>query len=290
MLRIGNAELRRVEDMVSSLPMSLFTKDEAFLKEQSGWLTPRFMDEAGNCPMIFQSWILVVDDKLVVVDPCAGNDRNSPNYPMFHMIKTPYLERFEATGFKPDEVDYVFCTHLHGDHCGWNTRLRGDRFVPTFPNARYIMVRREFERWDPRRPGHQPVREIEGVFESSVIPVLEAGLVDLVGDEHSLLPSLSIEPSNGHTLAHSTLHLCSDAKEAYFIGDAFHNVIQVINPDLDLGGADDLAATLASRRRLIRQCIERDALLVPAHFPAPYAGWVREQNGKTVFVPLDVEI
>jgi glyoxylase-like metal-dependent hydrolase (beta-lactamase superfamily II) len=290
MLKIGNAELRRVEDMVSALPMSLFTKDDAFLEEQSSWLVPGFMDEAGNCPMVFQSWILVLDDKLVVVDPCAGNDRNSPNYPMFHMLKTPYLERFEATGFKPEEVDYVFCTHLHGDHCGWNTRLRGDRFVPTFPNARYVMVRREFERWDPRRPGHQPVREIEGVFEASVIPVLEAGLVDLVGDEHRLLPSLSIEPSNGHTIAHSTLHLRSDEREAYFIGDAFHHVIQVINPDLDLGGAEDLAATLASRRRLIRQCIDRNALLVPAHFPAPYAGWVREQNGKTVFVPLDAEI
>jgi glyoxylase-like metal-dependent hydrolase (beta-lactamase superfamily II) len=290
MLRIGNAELRRVEDMVSSMPMSLFTKDKAFLEEQSSWLVPRFMDEAGNCPMIFQSWIVVVDDKLVVVDPCAGNDRSSPNYPMFHMLKTPYLERFEAAGFKPEEVDYVFCTHLHGDHCGWNTRLRGDRFVPTFPNARYIMVRREFERWDPRRPGHQPVREIEGVFEASVLPVFEAGLVDLVGDEHRLSPSLSIEPSNGHTIAHSTLHLRSDEKEAYFIGDAFHHVIQVVNPDLDLGGAEDLAATLASRRRLIRQCIDRNALLVAAHFPAPHAGWVRERNGKTVFVPLDVEI
>jgi glyoxylase-like metal-dependent hydrolase (beta-lactamase superfamily II) len=290
MLRIGNAELRRVEDMVSSMPMSLFTKDKAFLEGQSSWLVPRFMDEAGNCPMIFQSWIVVVDDKLVVVAPCAGNDRSSPNYPMFHMLKTPYLERFEAAGFKPEEVDYVFCTHLHGDHCGWNTRLRGDRFVPTFPNARYIMVRREFERWDPRRPGHQPVREIEGVFEASVLPVFEAGLVDLVGDEHRLSPSLSIEPSNGHTIAHSTLHLRSDEKEAYFIGDAFHHVIQVVNPDLDLGGAEDLAATLASRRRLIRQCIDRNALLVAAHFPAPHAGWVRERNGKTVFVPLDVEI
>lgn len=290
MLKIGNAELRRVEEMTSSLPMSLFTRDEAFLAEQSDWLMPTFMDQAGNCPLVFQSWILVVDGKLVVVDPCAGNDRSSPHYPLFHMLKTPYLERFEATGFKPEEVDYVFCTHLHGDHCGWNTRLRGDRFVPTFPNARYIMVRREFERWDPRRPGHKPVRENAGVFECGVQPVLEAGLLELVSDEHSLLPSLSVEPANGHTIAHSSLHLCSDAKEAYFIGDAFHNVIQVTDPNLDLGGAEDLAATLASRRRLIRQCIERNALLVPAHFPAPYAGWVRESGGKTVFVPLDAEI
>ncbi len=118
MLKIGQAELRRVEEMTSSMPMSLFTTNEAFLAEHSHWLSPAFMDAAG-----------------------------------------PYMERFEATGFRPEEVDYVFCTHLHGDHCGWNTRLQGDRLVPTFPNARYVMVRREFERWDPRRPGHKAVRD-----------------------------------------------------------------------------------------------------------------------------------
>lgn len=290
MLKIGNAELRRVEEMISSMPMSLFTKDEAFLAEHASWLVPRYLDAAGSFPLVFQSWLLIVDDKLVVVDPCAGNDREFPHYPLFHRLKTPYLERFEATGFRPEEVDYVFCTHLHVDHCGWNTRLRGDRYVPTFPNARYIMVRREYERWDPRRAGHRRLRENEGVFESSVLPVMEAGLVDLVEDEHALLPSLSIEPSNGHTVAHSTLHLRSGAEEAYFTGDAFHHVIQVVNPDLDLGGADDLAMTVDSRRRLIRACIERHALLIPAHFPAPYIGWIREEHGKPVFVPVDVEI
>jgi glyoxylase-like metal-dependent hydrolase (beta-lactamase superfamily II) len=290
MLKIGQAELRRVEEMTSSMPMSLFTTDAAFLAEHSHWLRPAFMDAAGQCPMVFHSWLLIVDGRLVVVDPCAGNGRHFPHYPIFHMLRTPYIERFEATGFRPEEVDYVFCTHLHGDHCGWNTRLRGKRLAPTFPNARYLMVRREFERWDPRRPGHKAVRENEGVFESSVLPVLEAGLVDLLEDEHSLLPSLAIEPSNGHTLGHSSMHLRSGSREAYFTGDAFHNVIQLANPELDVGGAEDLPATFASRRRLIRQCIDRSALLVPAHFPAPYAGWVREQDGKTVFVPIDAEI
>jgi glyoxylase-like metal-dependent hydrolase (beta-lactamase superfamily II) len=120
--------------------------------------------------------------------------------------------------------------------------------------------------------------------------LLQAGLLDLVNDAHSILPSLSIEPANGHTSGHACLHLQSEAEQAYFAGDAFHSVLQVMDPNLDVGGAEDLEALIASRRRLIRQCIERRALLIPAHFPAPYAGWVREQGHKTVFVPVDGQI
>ena len=290
MLKIGNAELRRVEDMTSALPMSMFTEDKDFLAEHAHWLSPRFMDADGNCPMIFHSWVLVVDDKVVVIDPCAGNDRSFPHYPIFHMLNTPYIERFEATGIKPEEVDYVVCTHLHSDHCGWNTQLRDGKFVPTFPNARYIMVRREVERWDPRRSGHIVVPENEGVFESSVLPILEAGLAEIVDDSHSLLPSLTLQPAHGHTIGHSMLHMCSSDKEAYFTADAFHHPIEIVDPILDVGGAEDFDALVATRRNIIKLCIERNALMIPAHFPAPYMGWIREKEGQVIFEPMETEL
>jgi glyoxylase-like metal-dependent hydrolase (beta-lactamase superfamily II) len=290
MLKIGGAELRRVEEMTSSMPVSQFTADEEFVAQHAGWLRPAFLDAGGNLSIVYQSWILLLDDKLIVIDPCAGNDRSFPHFPVFHRPKTPYLERFEASGFRAEEVDFVFCTHLHADHCGWNTQLRGGRFVPMFPNARYVIVRREFERWDSRAAEHQSVRENAGAFETSVLPVLEAGLLDLVGDDHQIMPGLSIEASHGHTLGHACLHLQSEANNAYFAGDTFHSVIQLVDPTLDVGGADDLPALIASRRRLIRQCAERNALLIPAHFPAPHAGWIREQASQTVFVPVDGQI
>jgi glyoxylase-like metal-dependent hydrolase (beta-lactamase superfamily II) len=290
MLKIGGAELRRVEQMRASMPLSLFTQDAAFLNEHGCWLRPTFMDAAGNLPMVYHSYLLLVQDKLIVIDPCAGNDRSFPHFPAFDQLNTPYLERFEAAGYRPEEVDFVFCTHLHADHCGWNTRLRGERFVPTFPNARYLIVRREFERWDPRSSGYKFVPENAGVFESSILPVLQAGLLELVNDDHSILPGLCIEPAMGHTAGHACLHLQSGAEQAYFAGDAFHSVIQVIDPRLDVGGAEDLPALIATRQRLLRECIERHALLIPAHFPAPYAGWIRAQNLRTVFVPIDAHI
>src|SRR5262249_36371027 len=163
--------------------------------------SPHYVDAQAAWHIVFQSWILHVDGKIVVIDPCIGNGRSytHPFAQMFHMLDTPYIERFEATGIRPEDVDIVFCTHLHVDHCGWNTRLRGDRFVPTFPNARYIMVRREFDHWNPKsKKEHLGGDVFAGLFENSVQPVVDAGLAELVEDRHRLSPSLMIEPSYGH--------------------------------------------------------------------------------------------
>lgn len=283
-MRVGLAEIRRVEEFTLKSPMSTLTRDQALIATNQHWLLPLFMHADGYRDFVFQSWILIVDGKVFVIDPCNGNGR--PHMlPMFDHLNTPYIERFAATGIEPEEVDYVFCTHLHHDHCGWSTRLREGRFVPTFPNARYVYVRREYERWDTRRPNHEPVDYNVGVFERSVSPIMEAGLADLVDDRHRLAPSVAIEPAYGHTLGHSILHLESDAQEAYFTGDVFHHPLQMLYPELHMPGCDDLQMAIATRRRLIDACIERNALVIPAHFPAPYAGWIRRRDGAVTFEP-----
>jgi glyoxylase-like metal-dependent hydrolase (beta-lactamase superfamily II) len=208
---------------------------------------------------------------------------------MFDNLDTPFIERFTATGIRPEDVDYVFCTHLHSDHCGWNTQLRDGRFVPTFPNARYVMVKREFDRWDVRRPGYDP-SELHnslnpGVFENSVLPVVEAGLAELVGDTHTIMDGLVIEPAYGHTLGHSSLHLCSAGHEAYFTGDVFHHPIELLYPEIDANTCEAYPSTVETRTRLVRRLIESGALLVPAHFAAPYVGYLRRTDGKVRFEP-----
>ncbi|MGH9204762.1 MAG: MBL fold metallo-hydrolase, partial [Vicinamibacterales bacterium] len=272
-IRLGAAEIRRVEEMQIQTPMWVLTQDRALLEANQHWLAPFFLKPDGNWDFNFQSWILIVDSKVFVIDPCTGNGR--PHlYPMFENLDAPYLERFAATGIAPEDVDYVFCTHFHHDHCGWCTQLRDGRFVPTFPNARYVYVRREYERWDPRRPDHKPVDYNVGVFERSVLPIMEAGLADLVNDRHRISPSVEIEPAYGHTLGHSILHLASQAKEAYFTGDVFHHPLQMLHPELHLPGCDDLEQAIETRRRVAALCAERDALVIPAHFPKPHAGYL----------------
>jgi glyoxylase-like metal-dependent hydrolase (beta-lactamase superfamily II) len=277
-----------VEEASYKLPLAMLA-DDACIERHWDWLFPRFADAERNWDMVVQSWIAVVDGKVIVVDPCVGNGRSLPDFPMFHQLDTPFIERFAATGFRPEDVDYVFCTHLHSDHCGWNTRLRGDRYTPTFPNARYIMVRREYDRWDPARPGYDP-GELHnklnaGVFENSVRPVVEAGLAELVPDTYRITDSLLVEPAWGHTLGHSTLHLSSAGAQAWFTGDVFHHPIELIHPEIDANTCEAFPATLETRRRLIASCLETGALLIPAHFAAPHAGYLRESDGAVRFEP-----
>jgi glyoxylase-like metal-dependent hydrolase (beta-lactamase superfamily II) len=183
------------------------------------------------------------------------------------------------TGFRPEDIDFVVCTHLHHDHCGWNTKLRDGQWVPTFPNARYVMRRAEYDRWGPHRERY-PTRDYnDGVFERSVLPVVEAGLADLVSGNHRLTPGLVVEPAPGHTLGHQMLHLVSSAQHALFTGDCFHHPIQLVNPSIPFGDSDDMEQTIATRIRLVNLAADLGALLVAAHLPAPYAvrAW-REGN------------
>ncbi len=286
-LQLGGAELFQVEEIRFKMPMAMFGMDEASLAAERDWLYPLYMDDDGQWDNVIQNWITVVDGKVVVIDPCTGNGRDFPHFPPAHQLNTPYIERFEATGIRPEDVDYVFCTHLHMDHCGWNTRLRDGRYVPTFPNARYLMVRREFERWDPSRDGHVAVPANAGTFENSVLPVLEAGLAQLVPDSFRMTDSLFIEPAHGHTAGHSLLRLSSAGREACFTGDAFHHPLELKFPELDAGTCEDFSATLATRQRILAHCRRNRSLLIPAHFPCPFGGYLGESAGEFSFEPCE---
>jgi glyoxylase-like metal-dependent hydrolase (beta-lactamase superfamily II) len=287
---VGDAQIHRIEEGVFKLPLAMFGVEEALIERHRDWLAPCFVDADRNWDMVVQSWIAVVDGKVIVVDPCVGNGRSFPEFPLFDQLETPFIERFAATGVRPEDVDYVFCTHLHSDHCGWNTRLSGGRYVPTFPNARYVMVRREYERWDSGRAGYDPGelhnRLNAGVFENSVRPVVEAGLADLVADTHQITGGLTIHPAWGHTLGHSCLRLEAGHHEAWFTGDVFHHPIELTYPEIDAKTCERYPATVETRRRLIDRCVETGALLIPAHFPAPHVGYVRRRDGAVVFEPL----
>lgn len=283
---VGRASIRRVEELMFKRSLSSLTDQPDLIERNRDWLFPHHIAPDGSWDTVVQSWLLVIDGKVIVIDPCVGNDRDFPVFPIFDRLETPFIERFEATGIRPEDVDYVFCTHFHMDHCGWNTRLRGGRFVPTFPNARYIMVRREFERWNPALPGFQPSPPNAGVFESSILPILEAGLADIVGDHHSIVDGLTIEPAYGHTAGHSALHLHSADEHAFFTGDLFHHPLELIHPEIDRHVCEDFATTHASRLRLIAAFLEMDALIVPAHFTAPHVGRVCRVDGIVRYEPL----
>ena len=112
---------------------------------------PRFYDPSdGTVAIHIQSWLFRTAHHTILVDTCVGNHKTR-HFPPFHMRENPYLDRLRAAGASPEDIDYVFCTHLHSDHVGWNTRLENGRWVPTFPNAKYLFSKTDFEVLDPRR-------------------------------------------------------------------------------------------------------------------------------------------
>lgn len=275
-LQVGAAEVHRVEELTTRFPMAMFGAPE-LVEREAHWLLPHWADTDGTWEMVVQSFIVVADDRVIVVDPCVGNGRDLPHFELFHQLDTPFIERFAATGIRPDEVEGVFCTHLHSDHCGWNTTLRDGRFVPTFAKARYYMAEREVARWDPRRSGHSGVPANDGVFEASVLPVLEAGLAELISDGAAIGPSLTARSAAGHTAGHTALQLRSAGAEAWFTGDAFHHPLELLHPEIDAGTCEDFAVTAVTRRQLIDHAVRTGALIIPAHFAAPHAGYLRRE-------------
>ena len=284
-LGVGNARIHRVEEQCFPVPFTLFTDDEDFIARRVAPLPSGFLDPAA---MTFEfsnhSWVLEVDDLTVLVDPCNGNGRTR-GLPAFDDLDLPYLERLAAVGAPADAIDVVFCTHLHHDHCGWNTMQEGSRWVPTFQHASYVIVEEEFRRWDTTNPSGHPNDFNPSVFDECVRPVVDAGLAKIVSVPSTLSETLSILPAPGHTVGHAMLRLESDGARAYFTGDVFHHPAQVTRPELHLPGCDDLDVAIRTRRDLLARLDREHALIFPAHFGAPHHGSVSADGDDLVFVP-----
>jgi glyoxylase-like metal-dependent hydrolase (beta-lactamase superfamily II) len=267
-VRIGVARVERVVEQQLPVPFSLLTDGDDTAPVVAG---PDLSQ--GTFQFFNQSWLVQVDGLTVLVDPCNGNGRRR-RVPYFDDRDLPWLERLQEAGFTPDAIDFVFCTHLHNDHCGWNTTWAENRWVPTFARAEYLFAEAEYRRWDSGSPAPHPNTYNESVFDECVRPVMEAGQARLIVPPCSLSPSLTIEAAPGHTEGHAMLRLESEGERAYFTGDVFHHPAQVAHPELRLPGCDDPGQAVATRRALAKRLHEEGAYLFPAHFDAPHYGLV----------------
>lgn len=268
-MTVGDAIINRVEEMRIPNKISYFTDDRELLENNRYWLYPHFLDDNGGFDLVFQSWIIEVGGRVVLVDPCHGNGKAHP-VPYFNMLDVPYIERMTESGYRPEDIDFVVCTHLHHDHCGWNTQLRDGKWVPTFPNARYIIRQLEYDLWKGTYKNLDPSDLNQGTFERSVQPVVEAGLVDLVSGSHRLSEALVVEPAPGHTEGHQMLHLVASDQHVLFTGDCFHHPIQLVEPSIDFGGGYDMQQVVNMRKKLVELSVELEARLIAAHISAPY--------------------
>lgn len=279
--RIGNTEIRKFDE-ISRLPLEarwLFpTIDEAFVEANRHWLGPNLVEPGSTrLYMSFHSYIIRTRHHTILVDACNGNHKQRPSMPAWNDLNTPYLANLASVGVRPEEVDIVLCTHLHADHVGWNTRLENGRWVPTFPNARYLMARIEFEYLFEQHRKHPETPVNRGSFEDSVLPIHEHGRAELVELDHVVERELGdgvwLSPACGHTPGHVFVNVGDHGRErAVFAGDVIHHPIQFADPALSNLADFDPRQAHDTRLGLMRRYADTDTLLMTGHFPSPTAG------------------
>lgn len=289
-IKVGDVEVSRVEELhcpaFSARDLFPDWSEEAVMPHLD-WLAPAyFAPELGQLVMSSHSWVIRTGRHTILIDTCIGNHKERPeSSPFFHRAELPYLANLAAAGVHPHEVDYVLCTHLHTDHVGWNTRLADGRWVPTFPNAKYVFSETERNAFDPLAGGWGATGDGQRIYADSVLPVIETGQALLVNGTERIADVLTIEPLPGHTLGHIGARLTSRDEQAMFVGDAFHHPIQIYYPDWSTPFCDDGVLAAQTRRRILEEAAETNLLLCPAHFAAPHCGCVRRQGSAYSFVP-----
>jgi glyoxylase-like metal-dependent hydrolase (beta-lactamase superfamily II) len=249
--------------------------DPAALAAEREWLEPHFFDPAsGRFIMSLHTYIIRTAHHTILVDTCVGNDKERPSTKPWHRMHTPWLENLSAMGVAPEAVDFVLCTHLHVDHVGWNTKLENGRWVPTFPNAKYLFNATEYAHWEKESRAEAAGASGAGddCFADSVLPVVEAGRALFVDGEHAIDEHLQLEPSPGHTPGHVCLNLSAGGRRAVFSGDLMHHPVQIAYPEWNSRFCVDPARSRATRQGFVERHADTDTLILAAHFAAPVAG------------------
>lgn len=238
------------------------------------WLKPHFMTEQGKLIMSVHALVVDTGTRRIVVDTCIGNDKER-NIPSWSHLQTSFLSDLAAAGYPRESIDTVLCTHLHVDHVGWNTMLVDGRWVPTFPNARYLIAQQEWSYWDE----HDEDPQYGSVLADSVRPVIEAGLVDFVSMEHTLCDEVRLEPTPGHTAGHVSVHISSRGAEALITGDCIHHPCQIARTDWTSSADFDKAQGVRTRDELLAKYAESSVLVIGTHFATPTAGHIKRGSG-----------
>jgi glyoxylase-like metal-dependent hydrolase (beta-lactamase superfamily II) len=283
--RVGDATILRIWEVDATAALQgLIPKFDPAAISPASWLTPNFVDEAGRLRGQVQAFLIMIEGLTIIVDPGVGNGKRRIAVPGWNNMHTDFLDRLRSTGVELAEIGFVVNTHLHFDHVGWHTRLVDGAWRPTFPAAHYVISAEEFRYWQSTPPNQ--IGDQHAGFSDSVLPVYEAGLVDLVADDHVITDGVRLVSSPGHTPHHVSVVIESRGQSAVITGDVVHHPCQIAYPDW---GASDFDArqAQASRSHLIERFADSDTLIIGTHFADPVAGRIRRAGAAFRLVPAD---
>lgn len=277
---VGDVRITQVVEMTSAAS-ARFLFGDALTPERIGryaWLRPDHVDENGRLISSIHCFVVESQGRRIAVDTCIGNDK--PRLiERWNARSGRFLQDLSEAGFEPETIDTVLCTHLHVDHVGWNTRLENGRWVPTFPNARYLFGRVEWAHWNATAQDDASMNQRQ-ILDDSVQPILDAGLAQLVETDHRVTDEVWLESTPGHTPGHVSVRIASGGREAVITGDLMHHPIQCCEPDLCSTFDWKPELTRVTRREFLERHGGRAALVLGTHFAPPTAGWlVRSGDG-----------
>jgi glyoxylase-like metal-dependent hydrolase (beta-lactamase superfamily II) len=252
------------------------------------WFPAGTFDGEDHAFMSLHAWLVRHEDRVILIDAGAGNDKVRPQQKVLDRLSTQFLARLRDAGVEPGEIDVVLLTHIHSDHVGWNTRLEEERWVPTFPNAQVIVSELEYayglaltsndevgiSAARARAGLGQPVRlPVSGTFSDSMMPLTGQIAVRLVTvDGSEVLPGIRFLPTPGHSIDHASIELTSEGETALFSGDVFHHPVEVYDPDLVSIFCEFPDASRRSRRWFLDHAAATGSMVFSSHFPHPSAG------------------
>ncbi len=280
--KVGDTTITKITEIVFPEFSDVIPAATPDVVKKVEWLFPHFVTPEGALTVSIHSLIVETPGATLVVDTCIGNDRERGSFEVMSNLSTSYMDDMIAAGYDPDGIDYVLCTHLHLDHVGWNTRLVDGKWVPTFPNASYLMGQKELDLFGNIDENTEDdfFKVQRTVFADSVQPVLDAGLAKPIEGPAEVCEGVRLIPTPGHTPGHCSVIIESKGESAMITGDFLHHPIQFNDPALVSPFDIDNDAAVVTRRRVFNEYADTPTLIIGTHFAGPTAGkLVRDGDG-----------
>jgi glyoxylase-like metal-dependent hydrolase (beta-lactamase superfamily II) len=275
-IRVGNVEITAVIDMVP--PAREPTMFIPYVAREAWEPYEEEVLEDGMLQLYYGCFFVRSEGKTILIDTGMGPGP----HPHLDGKTGDLMGQLSREGVKPEDVDIVLHSHLHGDHVGWNVDYSGDSVKPYFPNARYLGPKKDWEHFT--QPDVLPTAP---QITQNVVPLNDLGLIEFIEGEYQVTGELTTLDTPGHTPGHQVTLISSQGEKAAIIGDLIHNPVQIYEPDWCAGVDTDKDASRASRKAFLDRA-ERDDLVVAAgHFhPERHIGKVVRLEGRRIWQAL----
>lgn len=268
----------KVVEHLMQVPLNgLLVEPPAGATKRHPWLLPDYATADDVAWLSIHGFVVETGERRILVDTCIGNLRDDLPFPP---AISGFCAALDAAGYPPEVIDTVVCTHLHFDHVGWNTTLVDGRWMPTFPNARYLIGRVEWAHWSAASGDYVNVND-------TVRPILDAGLGDLVETDHQVCAEVRLSPAPGHTPGQVCVIIEDGDQRAVITGDLAHHPLQFAEPDIAAAADTDPPQAARTRRDWLAERARDGALVLGTHFAGTSAGYVIAAESGWRFQPAE---